>query len=112
MAVTDTPEQPQPVAADAFDPQPTAQDMFVKLGKDAAYAKAAENSTVPLIRLRQALFWQDVASLIDAMSPCEICGKPGERHFNDVFACSDCGERIERDPAADRADDAYSERNL
>jgi ribosomal protein L37AE/L43A len=41
------------------------------------------------------------ASMVDA---CECCGKPGVRYFNDVWACEDCGERIERDPEADEAD--------
>jgi hypothetical protein len=96
-------------------PQECAEHMFARLGKEAAYTEAsfwADN--IDQAPATNALFWQDVASLIDAMSPCgrEGCKLPGIRWANDVWACDDHAWAIENDPREQDADDAYSERGL
>lgn len=95
MAVAAHPVDNSPAAAaEGRTAEIIAKRMFVLFGKEAAYAEACaweakmeDNESGP--------FWQDVASLIDAMSPCaHECGRPGIQHYNDVFACEACGERI------------------
>ena len=77
-------ESPQAatVAEGLPTPQDTADRMWALWGKEQAYMLAEHwGQTAP--------FWEDVAGLLDAMSPCELCGKPGVGFYNDVFCCEE-----------------------
>lgn len=89
MAVAANPFDNSPAAAvEGRSPEQTAEDFFARFGKEHSYEVAEFLG-------RADPFWQDVASLIDAMSPCAYeCGRPGVGFYNDVFACEACGERI------------------